>query len=76
MWFADFQVSGDIMGTFSPPKESCDVVPEGKTDSQRETRRLSLQGMRRRIEEKEEAVLAEEGQRVTAVGAASLFFFL
>jgi hypothetical protein len=51
-------------------------VPEGKTDSQSECRRLSLQGVRRRIEEKEEAVLAEEGQRVNWVGVVSFFFCL
>jgi hypothetical protein len=51
-------------------------VPEGKTDSQSERRRLSLQGVWRCLEEKEEAVLAEEGQRVMWVGAASVFFFL
>jgi hypothetical protein len=51
-------------------------VPERKTDSYREGGRLSLQGVRRRIEEKEEVVLAEKGQRVIWGGTASFFFFL
>jgi hypothetical protein len=48
-------------------------VPKGKADPRRQTGRLSLQGMWRRFEEKEEIVLAEEGQRVIWVGTA--FFF-
>jgi hypothetical protein len=51
-------------------------VPEGKADSQSERRRLSLQGVWRRLEEKEEAVLAEEGQRVSWSGAVAFFFCL
>jgi hypothetical protein len=42
-------------------------VPEGKTDSHCQAGRLSLQGMWRCVEEKEEIVLAEEGQRVICV---------
>jgi len=42
-------------------KESGNVVPEGKTDSDSEARRLSLQRMRLRDEEKEKDLLSEEG---------------
>jgi hypothetical protein len=49
-------------------KETIDVVPERKTDSQSQTRRLSLQGVLVCIEEKEETLPSEEGK----VGQASL----
>jgi hypothetical protein len=45
-------------------KETFDAVPEGETDSQSQTGRLSLQGMLVCIEEKEKALPSEEGERV------------
>lgn len=73
MWFARFGGSNGIMRTFLPAQESCDVVPKGKTNSESEAGRLSLQGMRLRIEQKEEAVLAEEGEAIAATEWVAFF---
>jgi hypothetical protein len=43
-------------------KETCNVLPKGKADSESQTRRLSVQGVRVRHEEKEKNLFSEEGQ--------------
>ena len=47
-------------------KETFDVVPEGETDSQSQTGRLSLQGVWLRSQAEEETLQSEKGERIVA----------
>jgi hypothetical protein len=55
-----------IMRDDASGKETSDVVPEGETDSQSQTGRLSLPGLWLRSQAEEETLQSEKGERIVA----------